>query len=490
MFRSCIIVVCIVLSGFVASACADAESDFNSLFGDEIKRVTASRNGKAAAELAAQMMLAAKSVENRPDLHVLLWTRAAEFGAKSPSGYKTAIQAVKNLLQAKPDDRPRWIEKLSSLHKRRYATARGKERIVVGQELIDDLLAIADAQTRDGQGSAALATYRKAMPTATVIRSPRKGEILNKIKAANALALQQREIEKLKRILAENPDDAKTRTAIVRMYLLELDKPAQAAKLLTDDLDEQLRTYVVLAAKDIAEVKPAACYELGRWYWEMFPTVKTSRAKLVILRRTRAYLQRFLSLHTAKDTSALMAAVILKKVDAESQKLALKGQGALTKPSVIASFESPRLIGWKAAGRAFGKGPCTGKPVPTYPARGFDGKLMISSYHEGDDSTGTLTSPKFLIRGKSITFLVGGGAHPGKTCMNLYVGGKLVRTVTGHTSNTLRADGWDVADLVGKTAQLQMVDAQKGHWGHILVDQIVQHPGKLETVLKTKRPTK
>jgi len=113
---------------------------------------------------------------------------------------------------------------------------------------------------------------------------------------------------------------------------------------------------------------------------------------------------------------------------------------------------------------------------------------MISSYHEGDGSTGTLTSPKFLIRGKTITFLVGGGGAPGRTCMNLFVDGKLVRTVMGHGSNTLRLDGWDVTELVGKTAQLQMVDAHTGGWGHILIDHIVQHPGKIDEVLK--RPKK
>ncbi len=491
MHRVYIIVVCVVLGGWNSGATADAKSDFDTLFGAEIKRVVASRKASEAAALAGQMMLAAKSIKDRPDLHVMLWTSAANFGAKDPSGFTVAINALRNLLKAAPDDSSKWIDKLAAIYKRRYLAARGAERAKVGAEQVDEFIAIGDAQTSAGQGRSAMATYRRALLTATAIRSLRKKEILEKVKVANAIAGVQRDIERLKKILEKDPDDAKTRTAIVQLYLVELDAPDRAAKLLTDDLDEKLRTYVSLAAKNPEDLEAGPCLELGRWYWEMFPSARTSRAKTNVLRRTRAYIERFMSLNTAKNLAALRASVILKKVDAESAKLAARAAktgGVLTKPVIIADFESPRMSGWKVTGRAFGKGPCTGRPTPSYPASGFAGKLMISSYHEGDPGTGTLTSPKFIIRGKTITFLVGGGSAPGQTCMNLIVGGKVVRTVTGHTSNTLRLDGWDVAKLVGKTAQLHMIDSATGGWGHILVDHIVQHPDTIDKVLK--RPKK
>ncbi|MDP6544902.1 MAG: hypothetical protein QGH60_12985 [Phycisphaerae bacterium] len=492
MHRVAIVVVC-VTGVWTAGALADAKSDFDTLFGDSIKRVAASRKGKDAATLAGQMMEAAESIKDRPDLHVMLWTKAADLGAKDPSGYALAAKALRGLLTAAPDDTSRWVDKLSGIYRRRYMRARGPERVAVGAEQVDEFITIGDVRAAAGRHREAMAIYRKALSVATAIKSPAKSEIFNKIKAANAIASVQRDIERLQKTLAKDPDDTKTRTAIVQLYLIELDDPAGAAKLLTDDLDEKLRTYVLLAAKEVEDVKAGACLELGRWYWEMFPSAKTARAKANILRRTRDYIDRFLSLHTAKDLAALRAAVILKKVDAEAAKLGSGGLGGPTRSGTIADFESPRLAGWTITGSAFGKGPCSGAPPSGQSASGFAGKMMINSSHGGDRSTGTMTSPKFIIRGKAITFLVAGGRWGGrssaKVCMDLIVDGKPVRSVLGHTSNAFRLDGWDVSDLKGKTAQVRIVDASSGSWGHIMVDQIVQHPGKLEDVLKrTKKP--
>jgi hypothetical protein len=488
MFRISMLTVCVVLSVSAGGLLADAESDFQMLFGDDYKRVVASRNGLAAATLATQMMQTVGAVKDRPDLDMLILTRVADLGAKDPSGFATAVAAIKQLLKTAPDNSPRWIEKLSAIYKRQYILARGAERVEVGQQQLDDFISIADAQSSAQQGANALLTYRKALSIAIITKSPRRQEILDKIRSANAQALQQREIERLTRTLATDPDNSKIRTAVVLLNLLELDSPEQAATFLNDDLDETLRTYVLMAAKNIDDLPAQACLELGRWYWEKFPSARTSRSKATVLKRTGAYLRRFTSRDTEGGTNKLRAMLILKDVDAQSVKLASKGQALPTKPGIIADFESPRMTGWTMTGTAFGKGPCTGRPTPSYPASGFAGKGMISSYHQGDSSTGTLTSPKFVIRGKSITFLIGGGQwggrSPARVGMDLIVNGKAVRTVTGRTSNTLHLAGWDVADLVGKTAQLHMVDTSTGGWGHILVDHIVQHPGKLETVIK------
>ncbi|RKY04257.1 MAG: 2,6-beta-D-fructofuranosidase, partial [Planctomycetota bacterium] len=146
---------------------------------------------------------------------------------------------------------------------------------------------------------------------------------------------------------------------------------------------------------------------------------------------------------------------------------------------LIADFEAKTYGDWKAAGEAFGPGPAKGTLAGQMNVSGFEGKGLANSYYKGDKATGTLTSPPFEIQRKYINFLIGGGAHPGKACINLLVDDKIVRTATGPNdrpggSEALDWHSWDVSDLSGKTAHIQIVDQAKGGWGHINIDQIVQ----------------
>jgi fructan beta-fructosidase len=150
---------------------------------------------------------------------------------------------------------------------------------------------------------------------------------------------------------------------------------------------------------------------------------------------------------------------------------------------LVADFEGPDYGAWKVEGTAFGTKPAQGTLPNQMPVTGFLGKGLANSYHGGDDSTGTLTSPAFKIERKYINFLVGGGKYPGETCVNLLVDGKVIRTATGPNdqpggSEQLDWHFWDVGDLEGKAAVLQIVDQRKGGWGHISVDQVGQSDQK------------
>src|SRR5437764_662784 len=98
---------------------------------------------------------------------------------------------------------------------------------------------------------------------------------------------------------------------------------------------------------------------------------------------------------------------------------------------LVADFEGDTYgEGWKTTGTAFGTGPAKGALPGQMPVSGYLGKGLVNSFKGGDASTGTLTSPEFKIERKYINFLIGGGKHA-KTCINLLVAGKPVRTATG-----------------------------------------------------------
>jgi fructan beta-fructosidase len=153
---------------------------------------------------------------------------------------------------------------------------------------------------------------------------------------------------------------------------------------------------------------------------------------------------------------------------------------AADRPDIlIADFEGDTYGDWKTTGEAFGNGPARGALPGQMPVTGFLGKGLVNSFHGGDKSTGTLTSPPFKVERKYINFLIGGGKFPGKTCINLLVDDKVVRTATGPNdqsggSEALDWHAWDVAELEGKTAVIQIVDDATGGWGHISIDHIVQ----------------
>jgi serine/threonine protein kinase len=141
-------------------------------------------------------------------------------------------------------------------------------------------------------------------------------------------------------------------------------------------------------------------------------------------------------------------------------------------PEVFEDFESGTYGQWKATGNAFGKRPATGAFLWQGRVTGFGGKYLVNSFHGGDWSTGTLTSPEFTIRRPYIQFRVGGGKHPGKACINLLIDGRVVRSATGKNRERLEWASWEVKAFRGYKGTIEIVDFVKSRWGHILVDDI------------------
>jgi sucrose-6-phosphate hydrolase SacC (GH32 family) len=130
--------------------------------------------------------------------------------------------------------------------------------------------------------------------------------------------------------------------------------------------------------------------------------------------------------------------------------------------------------GWQATGAAFRLGPASGDWLPKLEIENAGTNPVISSEMEGDQPTGTLTSPAFRIQRNYISFRIGGGDYEGQTCLNLLVNGQVVRSATGWRSDRLAPESWDVSEFHGQKAQVQVVDQAAGNWGHINVGRLLQ----------------
>ena len=83
--------------------------------------------------------------------------------------------------------------------------------------------------------------------------------------------------------------------------------------------------------------------------------------------------------------------------------------------------------------------------------------------NDGDPNTGSIVSPEFTINRDFLDFEIAGGNHPepgpgqtgGRTSSST---AQVVRTATGNDSGTLNWRAWDVKDLAGKQAHIEIVD--------------------------------
>ncbi len=89
---------------------------------------------------------------------------------------------------------------------------------------------------------------------------------------------------------------------------------------------------------------------------------------------------------------------------------------------------------------------------------------------QGDEPVGTLTSNIFIIGPGEISFLIGGGCDFELEYVELIVDGVPYARATGQCRGQMRRVSWDVSDLEGRAARIQIVDMGTKTWGHINVD--------------------
>jgi non-lysosomal glucosylceramidase len=136
---------------------------------------------------------------------------------------------------------------------------------------------------------------------------------------------------------------------------------------------------------------------------------------------------------------------------------------------------------WKAEGVAFGTGPVKRSDFPGHQGDPGGDTGRVANSHAAapggdssarDNATGRLTSKTFTIERRLISFWIGGGNYPHKTCLNLLVDGKVLRSATGGNVNAMTVRHFVVEDLIGRPAVLEIVDAQDGTWAHVGVGRI------------------
>lgn len=200
------------------------------------------------------------------------------------------------------------------------------------------------------------------------------------------------------------------------------------------------------------------------------------------------WLENAVCLHSGKTGAGLRRNQIVRQpgmvwLDCSAAPSPAAPQGPSPRKDIVfEDFQKETYEGWETTGTAFGRGPILKSQIPAYQGDvGSKGPRVVNSHATApggdvgakDRETGTLTSKPFVIERNYVNLWIGGGNHPGKTCVNLLVEGKVVLLATGHNNNQMRRESLDVRQLQGKTAKIEIVDKESGPWGNIGVAEIV-----------------
>jgi hypothetical protein len=321
--------IVVVLAASVAAAEADAAAKeeaekavqaVRSLYGDELKRAAATRDVADDLALAAKLLEAARAADAQPALLAVLCEKGFDLAAQDPKGYDTAAAAAELLARKVPERAEAMQDRVLSIRQRQYDAGRGDARNAAGEALIKCLADVAAARTGVGAFEEAARFYRQALTVARAIRSATAESLGAQIKR---LGEQQRVAANLPRLvgnLKANPDNREARDQLIRLLLVDLDSPAEAAKHLDDKCDPSLCKYVPAAAKPVEEAPEAACVELADWYRQLAAAaVPASKAAMLV--RARKYCERFLDLHSAADMDRAKMELALKKADGDLKAL-------------------------------------------------------------------------------------------------------------------------------------------------------------------------
>lgn len=260
---------------------------------DEVDRLIEALKPSPAddAAWAVKLLSAGRGLSGKPASQARLYEAAYERGIRRPKGYPTAIQAAEALRQARPKERLAWGLKLLSAHKLAVRAADARRKRAAAVVYLDRIEAVADEFSAAEGSAQAARLYAEALTWARRLDRTRTGRIALKLKDAREQQGLQQQLDLCKRQVAENPRNLLAREKLIRLYVAELDLPAEAQKLLTVEVSERLRTYVPLAAQPAEKVAKAALLELGDWYASLAGRATTRGRARSLARAAGCYLR-------------------------------------------------------------------------------------------------------------------------------------------------------------------------------------------------------
>ncbi|MCP4379245.1 MAG: leucine-rich repeat domain-containing protein, partial [bacterium] len=184
-----------------------------------------------------------------------------------------------------------------------------------GERLVDVLMAAGDLGTLLRRYLDAGAAWKRALAVAKEINSPRLNAIKKRMPAFAARVQSEREAGALADTLSTSPRDAKARRRMLRVQLVELDRPLEAVKYIDAAEDEATKTNTRLAIESLDRLSEEATLQLAEWYGELANQAGPGGKELMVARSRVCYKQFFKRHKDRTDALAMRASLGMQKLE-------------------------------------------------------------------------------------------------------------------------------------------------------------------------------
>jgi len=305
------------------------------------------RGTRTRADAAKKLLATAESLGDAPAVQIRLCEKACEYGMTGVAGYPTALGALDMLEGLAPHKANTWRDKRLDVYRQQYYRGPKASRFANGQAFIKALSARADQCGKDEDWTSAARHLRLAYGVARTLNLPTRKQYLDDAMAAEGLVRVTARLAGLKKFLEKNPDDVVARKQLVMLYLVDMDRPDEAAKYVGKGLDPVLARNVSLAAKDASELADDDFVTLGKWFKTLVERAANKKAKIALLTRGRDYLRMFLEVHVKQDVKRLAATTALKGVEDELKTFGVTDAEALPEWIDMLALTDPALYAVK-----------------------------------------------------------------------------------------------------------------------------------------------
>lgn len=277
----------------------EGSAAFNRLYGREVKNVRATAGVSDDLALAQELIRTAAKLDLEPDVVEAMCDTAFDLSGVIGGGEFLAFRAATTLrrkvggLEAQA--------KAELMRAKVYLAAyREQEYQADAERAIGALIRAAEAQTTGGRHGEALRSWRRAHNLARQTESAHLALVEERMPAFERRVKAVAERADLAALLRKRPEIRSTRKRMLKLLLLELDNPGNAADFLDPSSPESFKVHLPLAAKDPKELEVEALLSLAEWYVELLPEAGKGGRELIEC-RARRYYRRFYREHRGRD---------------------------------------------------------------------------------------------------------------------------------------------------------------------------------------------